>query len=103
MKKVIPLLAVFAAIMFSLIILPTNTVFAEQGSEEMLWSNLNTGAVQNNPPKEKELTLRDNAILLTRISTYRWNNGRGAAPGTIYLYEGNTQIGSWKATGRSGD
>ena len=102
MKKIISLLAVFAAIMFSLIIFPANTVFADQGSEKMLWSNMNTGAVQNNPPKEKELTLRENAILLTRISTYHWNSGRGAEPGTIYLYEGNKQIGSWKATGRSG-
>ena len=41
MKKIISLLAVFTAILFSLIIIPANTVFAEQNSEEMLWSNMN--------------------------------------------------------------
>lgn len=102
MKKIISLLAVITAVLFSFIVSPAVAVLAEQDSEEKLWSNMNTGAVQNNPPKEKEITLRDNAVLLTRISTYHWNNGKGAEPGTIYLYEGNKQIGSWKATGRSG-
>ena len=102
MKKIISRLGVITAVLFSLIVSPAVSVLAEQDSEEKLWSNMNTGAVQNNPPKEKEITLRDNAVLLTRISTYHWNNGKGAEPGTIYLYEGNKQLGSWKATGRSG-
>ncbi len=102
MKKIISRLAVITTVLFSLIVSPAVAVIAEQDSEEKLWSNMNTGAVQNNPPKEKELTLRDNAVLLTRISTYHWNNGKGAEPGTISLYEGDVKIGSWKATGRSG-
>ena len=90
MKKIISLLAVITAVLFSLIVSPAGAVLAEQDSEEKLWSNMNTGAVQNNPPKEKEITLRDNAVLLTRISTYHWNNGKVQNRGrSIFMKETN--------------
>jgi hypothetical protein len=63
----------------------------------------NGGNVLNGPTAPTVITLKENYVL-TFISTYHWNNGRGTPkPGTIALRGGDgTVYGPWKTTGVSG-
>lgn len=62
----------------------------------------NGGAVQNRPAAVTTFTL-DRALYLTQITTYHWNAGNGAAPGTISLRAPDGRIlGPWVAEGRPG-
>lgn len=74
-------------------------------SEQPIWSNFNNSAVRNNPQKTKIFTIDADAkpIRLHRITTFHWNSGDGAEPGTIGVYyEDGTMIASWQAAGRGG-
>ncbi|MBQ4513670.1 MAG: hypothetical protein II969_11810 [Anaerolineaceae bacterium] len=77
--------------------------FAE---EELLWSNFNTGAVQSGPKIYSGAPMKKDTepVLITKVRTYHWNNGNGAAAGTISICEDELDnvIGSWQAIGRSG-
>ncbi len=68
-----------------------------------IYSNGNAGGVYNNPTSPTTFTLTKTYNVMS-ISTYHWNSGRGAIPGTISLKDsrGNT-IGTWTATGRAGN
>lgn len=78
-------------------------VFAE---EELLWTNFNTGAVQNGPKLYSGAPMKKDTepVLITKVRTYHWNNGNGAPAGTISICEDelNNVIGTWQAVGRSG-
>ena len=79
-------------------------VFAE---EELLWTNFNTGAVQNGPKLYSGAPMKKDTepVLITKVRTYHWNNGNGAPAGTISICEDelNNVIGTWQAVGRSKD
>jgi|GEM_PF-1551357 len=64
-------------------------------------SNFNTGGVRNGPTKENSITV-GKACIVRSVTTYHWNNGRGASPGSIIIEEDDVVIGTWQATGRSG-
>jgi tetratricopeptide (TPR) repeat protein len=68
----------------------------------VLFNNGNTGGVYNNPSRATTFTLRAPHVI-TLIVNYHWNNGRGAAPGTIALRgsDGRT-YGSWRTSGSPG-
>ena len=99
MKKGMPL---FVVLLMFISIFGFSPAFADEETEP-LWSNINIYAVRNNPEKVKLFSVKLDAkpIHLDRISTYHWNNGKGAKPGTIGVYyEDGTLITSWQATGR---
>jgi tetratricopeptide (TPR) repeat protein len=72
------------------------------GGGRALFTNTNVGSVSNNPTRATAFTLREPHVI-TRIQNYHWNNGRGAAPGTIALRgsDGLT-YGPWQARGTPG-
>lgn len=63
----------------------------------------NGGGVLNGPTAPTVITLKE-YYMLTFISTYHWNSGRGTPrPGTIALRGGDGKIyGPWKTTGATG-
>ncbi|MBO5999606.1 MAG: hypothetical protein J6P87_07945 [Lachnospiraceae bacterium] len=75
----------------------------EQGTpvEEVLWTNFNTAAVHNGAPVSITLNVEDE-VRITSITTYHWNGGKGEEPGSISIWTGGEQVGSWEASARSG-
>ena len=70
--------------------------------DEFLWSNMNTDPVKNGIPNYVILVMdEEEPIQLERITTYHWNNGEGAEPGTVSIYLGDALLSSWPAVGRS--
>ncbi|MBI5102442.1 MAG: Ig-like domain-containing protein, partial [Nitrospirae bacterium] len=70
---------------------------------EVLIIDISNGSpVSNGPALPTTFTLT-NTYLITNITTYHWNNGFGALPGTVGLKDslGNT-LGTWPATGYPG-
>jgi hypothetical protein len=62
----------------------------------------NTDAVVGSPKAETLLTVKA-PIFLRALSTYHWNDGRGATPGTISLTGANgAMFGPWRARGEPG-
>ncbi len=71
--------------------LPENTIF----------KNDNIYAVMNGGSQTSFVL--DVPTLITKITNYHWNNGRGTQPGKIALrHEDGTMYGPWQANGRSG-
>jgi formylglycine-generating enzyme required for sulfatase activity len=70
------------------------------GPESQIFDNWNAGAVDNGakPPS----VIIQNPVCLVRIATYHWNQGRGSPPGSISLAAFNVILGSWRASGSSG-
>ena len=70
--------------------------------DEFLWTNMNNDPVKSNPPSYLILNMvEEEPIQLERITTYHWNNGEGAEPGTVSIYNDDTLLASWPAVGRS--
>ena len=70
--------------------------------DEFLWTNMNNDPVKNGTPNFVILVMEEEEpIQLERITTYHWNNGEGAEPGTVSIYLGDTLLSSWPAVGRS--
>jgi len=69
---------------------------------KVIFTNGNTGGVSNNPSRATMFTLREPHVI-TLITNYHWNNGRGATPGTIALRgsDGRT-YGPWRTSGSPG-
>jgi hypothetical protein len=69
---------------------------------KLIFTNGNTGGVYNNPSRATTFTLREPHVI-TLITNYHWNNGRGATPGTIALRgsDGRT-YGPWRTAGSPG-
>jgi hypothetical protein len=60
------------------------------------------GGVGNGPSANTQFTL-SKSYMITEILNYHWNNGKGAAPGTIKLVDGNGKVyGPWNTTGLVG-
>ena len=70
--------------------------------DEFLWTNMNNDPVKNGTPNFVILVMEEEEpIQLERITTYHWNNGEGAEPGTVSIYLGDALLSSWPAVGRS--
>jgi len=71
-------------------------------SANLLFDNTNTNTVSNNP-SAKTVVVLNQPTLVNQIWTYHWNNGRGAAPGTIALTDQSGRTyGPWPAVGSPG-
>jgi hypothetical protein len=72
-------------------------VWGDWGAGVVLFNNGDTNGVNNNPPRPTTFTT-SSTITIASITTYHWNAGKGAAPGTIGLRDGNgNEVGSWPA------
>ena len=71
------------------------------GAAFELFNNSNGNAVFNGGA-EPSFSTGGQAYCLISISTYHWNNGAGATPGTIGLSSQQGTLGPWEATGSSG-
>ena len=69
---------------------------------EVLFDNGNLYLVLNRPTRTTMFTL-NTPCTITSITTYHWNDGRGARPGTIGIrQQGGRTFGPWKASGLKG-
>lgn len=73
----------------------------DPNSYHLLNTTFNTSSVKNGPEDEASMTLQKRTMLQV-ITTYHWNNGRGAEPGYIAILKDGVEDGRWAATGRSG-
>ncbi|MBR6089846.1 MAG: hypothetical protein IKP86_07925 [Anaerolineaceae bacterium] len=84
---------------------PSSVESQKPSDEKQLWSNFNRDPVLNGPAYKATIPLLADAdpVLITKIRTYHWNNGAGAAPGKISVYdsENKTPLGTWQAVGRT--
>lgn len=72
------------------------------GTEQTLLNNENAGAVVNNPTLPTTFTTAQ-GFGITYLSTYHWNDGKGAKPGKLSIQSSNGTIyGPWKAVGLPG-
>ena len=70
--------------------------------DEFLWTNMNNDPVKSGAPNVVDLFMdEEEPIQLERITTYHWNNGEGAEPGTVSIYLGDALLSSWPAVERS--
>lgn len=69
-----------------------------------LCNNTNGAGVMNNPASHRTPCNITQTSHITQLITYHWNNGRGARPGTILLFNPSTgqQFGPFPAIGTSG-
>lgn len=69
---------------------------------DVLFEIGNIYAVANDPPNATTIRL-DRTARVTAISTYHWNDAKGAAPGTIALMNAQGDLfGPWDAAGKPG-
>jgi hypothetical protein len=87
--------------------IPSGTTYRCSGAQIKLFDNSNGGGVQNGG-KPATFSTGKKTYCLASITTYHWNNGQGAAPGSIGLKvvsglggKGNT-LGPLAATGSAG-
>lgn len=72
------------------------------GTEQTLLDNQNAGAVINNPTAPTTFTIVQ-GFGISYLSTYHWNDGKGAKPGTLRIQAADgTVYGPWKAVGVRG-
>lgn len=79
-------------------------VFAESAEDyNVLAANFNKGAVQDCPEEDCVLDFAQ-PTRLDAITTYHWNGGRGASPGSIYIFDADTHdlVFEFEARGRVG-
>ena len=70
------------------------------GPARYFFDNRNGGGVRNGPPPQKTTFTLGQTIKLEQLRTYHWNEGKGAAPGTITLEgPGGKRYGPWQAKG----
>ena len=87
--------------------IPGATTYTCSGAQTKLFDNSNGGGVQNGG-KPATFSTGRKTYCLASITTYHWNNGQGASPGSIGLKvvsglggKGNT-LGPLAATGSAG-
>lgn len=70
--------------------------------ERVIYTNGNIYTVYNAPSNPTRFSI-DQPMIITSISTYHWNNARGARPGNISLRDGRgNMLGPWVAAGSPG-
>ena len=71
---------------------------------KLLSSTFNTDAVQNGPDVYAKFTIPQ-TLRIDALTIYHWNGGRGSKPGSISIYDADTetQIGEFLAYGRNGN
>ena len=75
---------------------------ADMDSDQLIYSNFNIGAVQNNPKYYPAYDAGGENVFLHSITTYHWNGGMGSEPGTISIYDWNADlIGAWPVQGQN--
>ena len=80
----------------------TSPAAATAPKSTALFDNGNIYATLNNPTRATMFTINA-ACRITAITTYHWNSGQGAEPGTIRLVQqGGKVFGPWKAAGVRG-
>ena len=83
------------------------TAITAYGEEELIWSNFNSDPVESQPDYYSSFPVSEDQapILITRIRTYHWNDGKGAEPGEICAYYDDSmeEIECWQAVGRAED
>lgn len=74
----------------------------KRSPETAIYNNGNIYGCLNNPLRPTNFSI-DRPALITKITNYHWNNGRGRVPGRItLLHSDGTRYGPWQANGRSG-
>lgn len=100
MKKRI--LTLLLAVLMLLSAAPLPALADSVDNYEVIHSNFNSYAVENDPPYLENLRLKSHDYLIQAISTYHWNYGRGATPGQIWVErDDGVTYGPWQAVGRS--
>lgn len=79
------------------------TVQSACAQAAVLFSNNNIDAVQNGPTQQTVMRF-SSPVMISKITTYHWNNARGTAEiGTIALRSETGQLyGPWQAEGEPG-
>jgi hypothetical protein len=97
------------AMLATLLIVGLTLAPAEGGaaSSSLLFTNSNTGGVEQESPAPPHYTLftLTRPETITQITTYHWNNGTGAKPGMIYIlvpHSGGVVKAQSQASGASG-
>ena len=97
------LASLLLAVLFLTAIPATTALAADVNDYTVMFTNFNQDVAENNPTNYRRITLKadQDPVLVQAITTYHWNNGLGATPGSISIWEGDQQLGSWQATGRN--
>ena len=92
------------AILVCALVLDANAGNISPAQSAVLCSNANTQAVRNNPSSHATPCRLTAPAHVTELVTYHWNNGRGAKPGTITLFNTVTRakFGPFNAVGSPG-
>ena len=62
------------------------------------------GVLRSNPTRNIRFTVEEGKQLkLQALSTFHYNGGKGATPGTIGITKDGVTLGTWKAVGRNGN
>ena len=105
MKK--KLLSLLLAVL--IVLPPVAPAFAANVSDyAVIASTFNADAVSNCAEGLPRYNLNDGTnVLLQAVTTYHYNGGKGAKPGTIKIYDEyggkETLLGTWNAVGRDGN
>lgn len=78
------------------------TSMTSSGRPGRLFNNIR-GDYADNGGQATKLKINKACVLITRIETVHWNNGKGATPGTIGLIVNGVNHGPWQARGETVD
>ncbi len=86
------------------LVLAANASNISQAQAADLCNNTNTQGVRNNPSNHRTPCKLTQPAHITELVTYHWNNGLGAKPGKITLFNPGTgaQFGPFNAVGSPG-
>ncbi len=90
-KMMITMLSMVVA--FVMTLGSVSIVYAGNIDDPELWTNFNGGAVGNDPNSPTTTFTLDDTYLITSITDYHWNGGRGASPGKITILQDGNKIG----------
>ena len=99
------LLALTLALVLALGVLPAAGLARSADDYPIFYSNVNPRGVSNGPNYYPDYENDDGDVLVQAISTYHYNYGSGKAPGTIAIYDWDSdeKLGEWNAEGRAGN
>lgn len=86
----------------SFVVLSSGGSSGSQPAMSTLFNNWNKAGVQNSPSKAPKINVSSSTVI-SSITNYHWNNGKGKTPGYIWLLDaGGNILGPWQAIGTSG-